>query len=183
MDHDMITTCELGHQSSKAKQRACMICRGLSLCRGCGCMISELTTECPRTFVPAMHRDRIIRWEIDFYGGRWMLCRSPVVLAHNKTTDRYHPVIYRREFPTKDPVTQRRTGWLRYLSLGHHVEGFATAKEALAWVAACSTYAYTGIVLAWDGIDDPVDSGLFLCPDVPVNPDMPVHHHGPRTTD
>lgn len=77
-------------------------------------------------------------------------------LLKNVSTGRYHPITFRL---APLPGGKQIDGLDRWRSIGHHTEGFASQKDAEAWIASNSVDLFkVGIVLEWDGKEIPATS-------------------------
>lgn len=83
-------------------------------------------------------------------------------MAHNTTTDRWHPMVYRPD-PLPGPGPHAVD---RYKSLGHHTEGFdtredadANQREASEKIRVWDGYSpqITDRIVAWNGTGLPID--------------------------
>jgi hypothetical protein len=82
-----------------------------------------------------------------------MLLNPVVGNLHNLDTDRYHPILFREK-----PLAGGVTGG-RYLSVGHHTEGFDEREDALTFCEEMADRQQARLCVdkdfLWDGEDTP----------------------------
>lgn len=78
--------------------------------------------------------------------------RYPTAMLHNQRTGRYHPLPFYHSPLPSESATDRT---IRFKSVGHHTDGFATLAEALAFLQTEPEFIWDEAFFEWDGEGTP----------------------------